>query len=120
MAATKTTTQRGLGWSHQKQRERLLQRHVDGTPCYWCALPMFRDKRSNWDGKVLAADHTLSRAFAASAGVTSKADRLLHGICNKRRGDGSKDDTRPALTGLPLEALTPSEKALGHRAMPWP
>lgn len=120
MAAAKTTTQRGLGWQHQKQRERLLRQHVDGTPCWWCGLPMWRDKDRNWDGKVLAADHTLSRAFASVQGVSSKADRLLHSICNKRRGDGSRDDQRPALTGDPLQALTVEEKALGHRAMPWP
>lgn len=108
MPATKTTTQRGLGWSHQKQRERLLRQHVDGTPCYWCGEPMYRVQE-------LAADHTLSRAHGGT-----KADRLLHALCNKRRGDGSKDDERPAVTGVPLQPLSISEKALGFRAMPWP
>lgn len=87
----KTTTQRGLGWEHQQQRKRLLARHVDGSPCWWCGEPMFKTQS-------LAADHTLARAHGGT-----KADRLLHELCNKARGDGSRDHQRPAITGDTIE-----------------
>ncbi|CDZ92281.1 hypothetical protein QM787_04025 [Rhodococcus ruber] len=98
-----STTARGLGWSHQQQRARLLQRHVDGSPCWWCGRPMFRDRTVNFDydpasedqtSGTLAADHSHARATGGT-----KADRLLHGLCNKQRGDGSRDHLRPAVTG---------------------
>ncbi len=68
---------------------------------------MHRDPSSNVDGAPLEADHTLSR----SQGGT-RADRLLLRICNRSRGDGTRqvDDVggRPAWwtrdwtgTGLP-------------------
>ena len=94
----KTTTQRGLGWAHQKQREHLLRVHVDGSPCWWCGRGMYRDADLNWDGQALAADHTIARAHGGK-----KADRLLCATCNKQRGDGSRDDQRPALTGEDIE-----------------
>ncbi|WP_306357442.1 MULTISPECIES: hypothetical protein [unclassified Nocardia] len=84
--ARRTTTQKGLGWRHQQQRAALLARHRDGTPCWWCGEPMYRVQQ-------LAADHTLSRAHGGTV-----ADRLLHDLCNKERGDGSRDHLRPALT----------------------
>lgn len=87
----KTTTQRGLGWAHQKQREHLLRVHVDGSPCWWCGEPMYK-------AQSLAADHSHARAHGGT-----KADRLLHELCNKSRGDGSRDDKRPALTGEDIE-----------------
>lgn len=108
MASTKTTTQRGLGWEHQKQREKLLRAHVEGTPCWWCGEPMHL-------AQGLAADHSHARAHGGT-----KADRLLHGLCNKQRGDGSKDDLRPAVTGKPLEQAQADQAALGVRVMPWP
>ena len=88
-----TTTQKGLGRGHQRQRERLMRQHKDGDVCWWCGRPMFKDKTRNFDGLALAADHTLARA---NGGIL--ADRLLHGSCNSARGDGSRDDQRPALT----------------------
>lgn len=91
-AKQRNTTQRGLGWKHQKQRARLLARHVDGTPCWWCGKPMYRNAAHNWDRNALHGDHTKAR----SAGGTT-TDRLLHDVCNKRRGDGSRDSERPAL-----------------------
>lgn len=84
-AKQRNTTQRGLGWKHQKQRARLLTKHVDGTLCWWCGEPMHKSQS-------LAADHTVARA---RGGVN--ADRLLHELCNKERGDGSRDHLRPAL-----------------------
>nr|WP_081265074.1 hypothetical protein [Prescottella equi] len=104
------TTEKGLGWQHQKERRYLLSRHRDGTICYWCGLPMYRDRTCNWDYKPessdlasgsLAADHSHSRAHGGT-----KADRLLHGQCNKERQDGSRDHLRPALAGQPSEANT--------------
>lgn len=90
----KTTTERGLGWSHQQDAARLHRRHVDGELCWWCSLPMFKDNARNWDRNKLAADHTVARAVGGK-----RADRLLHSVCNKQRGDGRRDDQRPALTG---------------------
>ncbi|ATW60766.1 HNH endonuclease [Gordonia phage Bjanes7] len=87
-AKQRNTTQRGLGWKHQKQRARLLGQHVDGTPCWWCGKPMHKTQ-------ALAADHTHARAHGGTT-----ADRLLHDLCNKERGDGSRDHERPALLKL--------------------
>nr|WP_033097028.1 hypothetical protein [Rhodococcus sp. p52] len=95
----KSAARRGLGAPHRRQREILLGRHVDGAPCYWCAEPMFRDASRNPDGQPLEADHSLSRAHGGT-----KADRLLHSVCNRQRGDGSRDHLRPAVTGETLEA----------------
>jgi hypothetical protein len=81
-----------LGRAHRNNRDRLLRAHTDGTACWWCGRPLYRDADRNWDEQALAADHTLARA---KGGTT--ADRLLHATCNKQRGDGSRDHTRPAL-----------------------
>ena len=102
----RTTTQKGLGWKHQQERARLLQQHRDGERCWWCGKPMYRDADRNDDGEALAADHALARAHGGK-----RAERLLHGICNKQRGDGSRDHLRPALV----------EQAGGHagNALDW-
>ncbi|GJJ23715.1 hypothetical protein [Mycolicibacterium mageritense] len=92
----KSTTQKGLGYDHQVHRDRLLLKHVDGKPCWWCGRKMFRDPSRNFDGKALNADHERSRAVYGTAG--NAANRLLHDTCNKQRQDGSRDDQRPALT----------------------
>lgn len=80
---------------------------------------MFLDPEQNWDGEALAADHSVPRALGGT-----RADRLLHGICNKRRGTGQRDDQRPAVTGEPVAQRLSEREAdadlLGHRAMPWP
>ncbi|GAA4809560.1 RapZ C-terminal domain-containing protein [Tomitella cavernea] len=85
------TSERGLGWRHQQQRDRLLKGHVDGAPCWWCGAPMFRDGSANPDGKPLAADHEQSRRDGGAL-----ATRLLHSSCNAARGAGDRDDARPA------------------------
>ena len=102
----KTTTQKGLGWLHQQQRERLLNRHVDGTPCWWCDRPMFRDPDRNFDNQPLAADHTQARIHGGM-----KADRLLHNKCNSERQDGRNDDRRPAVTGESIEPAAADDRA---------
>ncbi len=85
MTSRLTTTQKGLGWEHQKQVARLKRLHIDGTPCWWCGDAMHL-------GQDLHGDHTPSRAHGGT-----KADRLMHGPCNKQRGNGDNDHLRPAL-----------------------
>ena len=81
---------------------------------------MYKQPQRNWDynpnsndpgNGALAADHTLARAHGGT-----RTDRLLHGICNKERGDGSRDHLRPAVTGT----ATPTPTHLGARCLPWP
>ncbi|WP_245839915.1 hypothetical protein [Mycobacterium aquaticum] len=76
---------------------------------------MFRDPTRNWDynaeavargdrtSGVLCADHERPRAQHGTAGNT--ANRLLHRTCNQQRGDGSRDDQRPALNPDHLNGL---------------
>lgn len=80
-----TTTDKGLGWAHQKRRAALLRCLIDGELCWWCGKPMHKWQR-------LAADHSIARARGGRV-----ADRLLHEKCNLERGDGSRDNERPAL-----------------------
>jgi hypothetical protein len=101
MANYKTTTERGLGWTHVQTRKRLIARHIDGTPCPCLdlndcgrscpcrraghGLPMYRDPNLNPDGMPLEADHTQARARGGT-----RADRLLLMTCNRSRGDGTR------------------------------
>jgi hypothetical protein len=135
-APRKSTTAQGYGWDHQTHRARLMSRHVDGTRCFWCARPMYRDRTRNWDydphamrkdGKpdytsgVLAADH--ENTIAQYGVGRTKANRLLHGICNKQRGgDSSRDDKRPALTSTdPAILSTGLDEGLGELTyFAWP
>ncbi|NKS97484.1 hypothetical protein [Prescottella equi] len=112
---TRTTTERGLGWAHQKERTHLLRIHVDGTPCWWCGKPMHREAELNWDRRVLAADHSHARAQGGT-----QADRLLHSICNKQRQDGRNDHQRPAVTGEDVTDARGADDPLGIRLLPWP
>ena len=114
---------RGYDHAHRVQVGRLHRNHIDGTPCWWCGLPMFRDRTRNpdydpyamrIDGKPdltsgsLAGDHPDGKESGALA------TRLLHGLCNKQRGDGHHDDERPALRAVHQQS------ALGELAMGWP
>lgn len=56
---------------------------------------MFKDPARNFDGKTLEGDHSEARSRGGR-----KADRLMHSTCNRQRGDGSKDELRPAVTGV--------------------
>lgn len=75
------TTKAGLGYAHQRDRERLLAALVEGTPCpYWgvdpkCVGGMYRDQE-------LDRDHSTPRALG---GVQSPG-RLAHRGCNRRAG----------------------------------
>lgn len=120
---------RGLDTTHRNNRQRAIDRHTDGIPCWWCGKPMFRDRTKNHDynphairrdGKIdttsgaLSHDHTRSRAKHGT--TNNHANRLLHGLCNKQRGDGSRDHLRPAITRTTDTPVT----NLGTLAMAWP
>lgn len=107
----RTTTQRGLGWTHQQRRAAMLRRHVDGTPCPCrpedCGpgcpcraagrpLPMHRDPRLNADHMPLEADHTQPRSLGGT-----HADRLMLATCNRSRGDGTRRPTPVAPKATP-------------------
>lgn len=94
----RNTSRDGYGHRHREQRKRLIRAHVDGTPCWWCGEPMYRDQ-------ALDADH--STPLAAGAGAYARADRLLHASCNRQRGDGSRDHQRPALADEPIPHVFP-------------
>lgn len=85
----------GYGTRHMNVRRKLLHLMQDGEPCWWCGLPMYRDKSRNWDSLGLAADHR--EAGGANAGMD--ADRLLHFKCNSQRQSGKRDAQRPAVLG---------------------
>lgn len=113
------STARGLGHQHQQHRIRLMARHVDGRPCWWCGNPLYRDPKRNWDRRVLHADHSRSRSTYGIGNTT--ADRLLHATCNEQRGDGSRDDQRPALTGSAEILNRPVDPELGELTyFDWP
>lgn len=106
-----TTTERGYGWQHQQAREMLLRKHKDGTLCWWCAQPMFKDKAKNFDGRALARDHI--EEHGARRG--SNKDRLLHFTCNSQRQGGHNDAQRPAAVPAPeYGAKTTSQGAVGE------
>lgn len=98
----KSTTQRGLGHDHQKQRERLLARLKDGDPCAWCGQPMTREME-------LDADHELARSKGGK-----RAGRLLHASCNRSRGAGDRDPETGTVS-LPAGAADRAK----HCLLPW-
>lgn len=98
-----TTTERGLGWEHQKQRRRLLTRHTDGTPCEHCRQPMYR-------AQALQADHETPRSLGGK-----RADRLLHAWCNESRGNGTRI---PASEGAALRDTVTSRDWLTRTTPP--
>ncbi|AXC38151.1 HNH endonuclease [Gordonia phage Mulch] len=111
------TTDRGLGWRHQQIRRRLLAGHHDGAHCWWCGRPMYREPERNWDSKPLEADHTRTREHHGIE--NNDADRLLHHTCNRQRGNGDRDNLRPALG--PHDDDTNDQPDNGDmRLMPWP
>lgn len=106
----KSAAARGLGYQHRQHRERLLRAHRDGTPCWWCNEPMYRNPERNPDHAPLEADHTRPRSTHGHHG--NPADRLLHRRCNRSRGTGDRDHHRPA--------LTPTDTKPAALAMNWP
>ena len=81
------TTDRALSWAHQERRAALHAAHVEGTPCWWCGLPMYRTSQR------LEPGHSIPQVHGA--------DQLLHAHCNSQRGDGKHDHLRPALPVSP-------------------
>lgn len=111
-APKKTTTARGYGHNHQTTRGRLINRHIDGTKCWWCGRPMFKDPAKNWDGKALHAHHPDGQP------TKTTARQLLHDTCNKQCGEpGTRDHLRPALGTPPSPEVDPQ---LGELVMAWP
>ena len=70
-----TTTQRGLGGSHQADGKRQRANLIDGTPCWRCGQPMYR-----W--QKLDLDHLTPRALGGIGGPAV----LAHASCNRRAG----------------------------------
>lgn len=92
-----STTERGYGWQHQKQRERLLRAHKDGAPCSHCGKPMYRDPARNFDGAPLEAQHADPLANHANKRRAPLASELMHRHCNRSLGDGTRQTApRPA------------------------
>lgn len=71
----KTTTQQGLGWSHQKARAKALREMQEGEPCPFCGEGMDRDQQLDYD-------HVIPR----SQGGTDGPRRLSHARCNRQAG----------------------------------
>jgi 5-methylcytosine-specific restriction endonuclease McrA len=70
-----TTTQRGLGQPHVKDKARLLARHCDGDLCWRCGQPMY-----TW--QALDRDHVVDRAHGGTDGPAV----LAHAHCNRSAG----------------------------------
>ncbi|GAS94404.1 uncharacterized protein RMCC_1370 [Mycolicibacterium canariasense] len=114
---------RGYDEAHRAQVRRLISAHIDGTPCYWCGLPMFRDRTKNpdydpnamrRDGKPDVTSGQLHGEHPDGKDGGKLPERLMHGLCNKQRGNGDRDDERPALR------LVRTEHPLGNLTMGWP
>src|SRR5437867_12064203 len=70
-----TTTERGLGWSYQRKRERVLAR--DGYVCWLCGLP-----------GADTVDHVIPRARGGDD--SDENLRAAHAQCNASRGAGTR------------------------------
>lgn len=113
----KGTTERGYGWRHQQNRQRLLYNLVDGTPCPGCGKPMYKKPEKNHDGAALEADHTRDLKHHGPG----DADRLLCRTCNRARKDGH--DERLPLNKAKREAEQKAAQgtppAPGSKATGW-
>ena len=106
-----TTKQRGYAGTHIRIRRGLLAGLVDGTSCYWCGLPMFREPTKNWDARPLAADHDTEKARDRG-----RAGRLLHFTCNSQRQDGRFDNERPAVLGCAVQEWNERRREVADQA----
>jgi len=80
-----TTTQRGYGSDHQRERKRLLAQWRPGQPCARCGLPMWH--RWLWRNGELASAIDLGHTPDRSAYTG-----LEHVACN--RGEGARRGNR--------------------------
>jgi hypothetical protein len=71
----RTTTQQGLGWSHQKARAKALKEMQEGEDCPFCGEGMYREQKLDYD-------HVIPR----SQGGTEGPRRLSHARCNRQAG----------------------------------
>lgn len=115
--AARLSRNKAYGRQHRQQRERLLARHVDGSPCPYCREPMYRDPAANHDGAPLEADHSTSRA---SGNVFGHADVLCCRTCNRRKGDMTPDEFRALLASEAGGSLARVPCPSDLRLMPWP
>jgi hypothetical protein len=79
-----STTTRGLGYEHQKQR-RLLLPYAIGRVCPLCPYVMTKAQAYApvKGGHGLDLDHSLPRSLGGTVG-----DRIVHAWCNRSRGNG--------------------------------
>lgn len=109
-----------------------MRKHTNGAPCDWCGSPMYDDenRHKNWDynpqstnpnsGKLQADHSKMSRDKAVELGVpVPLADRLLHGECNRQRGNGRNDHLAWINSGQP-PVMDVKPGATATLAMPWP
>ena len=89
----KTTTERGLGWTHQQERKRQLATLRPGTPCPRCHLPMHR-------AQLLDLDDFPGRVFGGP-----QTKRLAHRRCNRSAGATLGNRLRAA-RAQPQRAIT--------------
>jgi|SRR5215475_1659641 len=107
-----TTTQRGLGAAHQRDRETMIAAMVDGTACprrsICGGLPMFSTPqaaaaaglpRKLWN---VNADHVIPRALGGANGPKV----LAHEHCNKSAGAVLGNKLRAARNAAQRAALT--------------
>jgi 5-methylcytosine-specific restriction endonuclease McrA len=68
-----TTTERGLGYAHQRERKRLLPLAY-GKPCPLCGYVMLKEHK-------LDLDHSVPRVFGGKGPL-----RMCHRRCNRSAG----------------------------------
>lgn len=88
MVATKqfTTTQRGLGYAHQKRRRELLAELKDGQPCARCASRgIFHPLYRSLPPSMIEVDDFPPRSIARVLGV-EPVKALSYKRCNRAHG----------------------------------
>jgi len=87
MSKRRSTTARGLGWSHEQAKRQLPD--PEGAPCPFCGRPMLA-------GQLLDADHPTARAVGGGGGL-----RWSHRFCNRSAGARLGNLLRGRLSGAP-------------------
>jgi len=93
-----TTTQRGLGYAHQKTRKQAIAALRDGDPCARCGQPMYRSQ-----SRLLDLDDFPGRAYGGP-----QVKRLSHRSCNRRAGQqitAAINRSRGGLTPKQMQAI---------------
>jgi 5-methylcytosine-specific restriction endonuclease McrA len=84
-----TTTQRGLGHTHQKARAAAVIALQDGQPCPRCGRPMWRSQ-----ARYLDLDHIIPRSMGGTGGPAV----LAHRWCNRAAGARITNQKRRTVT----------------------